>query len=67
MHTHTHTQWQILQSAELNLQLTVEEIVALQEVILPDSSGQMPYAEFASQTADIIASLNQNLPESEVR
>lgn len=58
--------WQILQSAELNLQLTEAEVGALQEVIQPDHSGLIAYEEFASQAADIIASLNQNLPESQV-
>lgn len=57
---------QVLQSAEVNLQLSGEEVTALQEVVRSDQSGQIPYAEFATHAAEIIASLYQSQPASEV-
>ena len=58
---------QVLQSSEINLQLAKEEVATLQEVIQPDpSSGQIPYGEFATHAADVIASLYQNQPASDV-
>ena len=58
---------QVLQSSEINLQLANGEVATLQEVIQPDpSSGQIPYGEFATHAADVIASLYQNQPASDV-
>lgn len=49
------------------MQLAKEEVATLQEVIQPDpSSGQIPYGEFATHAADVIASLYQNQPASDV-
>ena len=58
---------QVLQSAELNLQLSPEEVAAIAEVIKPDRSDQIPYGDFASHAADILVSLYQDQPTSEVR
>lgn len=58
---------QVLQSSEVNLQLANGEVATLQEVIQPDpSSGQIPYGEFATHAADVISSLYQNQPASDV-
>lgn len=49
------------------MQLANGEVATLQEVIQPDpSSGQIPYGEFATHAADVISSLYQNQPASDV-
>ena len=59
--------FQVLQSSELNLQLAGDEVTTLKEVIRPDtSSGQIPYGEFSTHAADVIASLYQSQPASDV-
>lgn len=59
--------FQVLQSSELNLQLAEDEVTTLKEVIQPDtSSGQIPYGEFSTHAADVIASLYQSQPASDV-
>ncbi len=55
----------MLQSSNLNLQLSYEELAQLQGLILPDQSGMVPYAEFASRATDIMTSLYTNQPPSE--
>lgn len=55
----------MLQSPVLNLQLAPDELAQLQAVILPDQSGFIPYAEFASRSTDIIASLYTSQPPLE--
>lgn len=57
--------WEVLQSVELNLQLSEEHVAALQGLIEPDRSGQIPYAQFATHGAEYIASLYHNQPASE--
>ena len=56
---------QTLQSPALNLQLSPSEVAHLQELIQPDPSGLVPYAEFASRSVDIVASLYANQPPLE--
>lgn len=57
--------WEVVVSAEMNLQLTEEEVVALKELIQPDISGQIAYGEFATHAADIVSSLYQNQAASD--
>ena len=57
---------QVLQSSELNLQLEPQEVASLHQVVTPDRSGLISYAEFAAQAKDIIASLYQDRPPSAV-
>jgi Ca2+-binding EF-hand superfamily protein len=57
--------WEILQSTDLNLQLGSQEVTTLQEMVTPDRSGLIPYAEFAAHATDIISSLYQDQPPSE--
>ena len=55
----------MLQSSELNLQLSADEIGLLQGFLEPDRSGQISYTDFARQAADILATLYQNQPASD--
>ena len=57
----------VIQSSELNLQFSAQELSSLQEVVPADRSGLIPYAEFATHATDIIASLYQDQPPSDVR
>ena len=55
----------MLQSSDLNLRLSNDELSILQGIIQPDRSGQISYAEFASQAIDILSSLYMNQPPRE--
>ena len=50
---------------QITLALQDDEVAVLQETILPDRSGLIPYMEFAKQAMEIIATLHVNQPPAE--
>lgn len=52
--------WEVLQSPELGLQLTEEELAAVHQQLVPEPSGAINYAAWAIQAATVIASAHQD-------
>lgn len=50
---------------ESSLQLNADELAGLKNLVVPEQSGLISYAEFATQATDVIASLYQGQTASD--
>ena len=58
---------QVLQSPELGLQLTEDELAAVHQQLVADPSGDIAYVLWATQAAAAIASAHQDNSDPSVR
>lgn len=61
---YSHIQ-QILQSAEVNLQLSDDDITSLRKLVKQDETGNISYTQFSSKASELISSLYREQPVSD--